>query len=146
MIRRPPRSTRTDTLFPYTTLFRSPFTDAAALKPQRITLGDGSTIDLKLPAGVESGTQMRLGGKGQAGPGGNGDAIVMIEVQPHRFFTRDGDDVRLDLPVRLAEAVLGTTERAPTVVGAVNLTIAKGSRPGKVLRLDRTRTRLNSSS
>ncbi|HVJ00227.1 MAG TPA: DnaJ C-terminal domain-containing protein [Sphingomonas sp.] len=112
-----------------------PFVDAAALKPQRITLGDGSTIDLKLPAGVESGTQMRLAGKGQPGPGGNGDAIVTIEVQPHRFFTRDGDDVRLDLPVRLAEAVLGGKVRAPTVDGAVNLTIAKGSSSGKVLRL-----------
>ncbi len=112
-----------------------PFVDAAALKPQRITLGDGSTIDLKLPAGVESGTQMRLGGKGQPGPGGNGDAIVTIEVQPHRFFTREGDDVRLDLPVSLAEAVLGGKVRAPTVDGAVNLTIARGSSSGKVLRL-----------
>src|SRR3546814_5150306 len=78
---------------------------------------------------------MRLGGKGQAGPGGNGDAIVTIEVQPHRFFTRDGDDVRPDLPVSLAEAVLGTKLRAPTVDGSVNLTIAKGSSSGKVLRL-----------
>ncbi|TPG17536.1 J domain-containing protein [Sphingomonas koreensis] len=111
-----------------------PFVDAAALKPQRIVLADGA-IDLKLPAGVESGTQMRLAGKGQAGPGGNGDAIVTIEVQPHRFFTRDGDDVRLDLPITLAEAVLGGAVRAPTVDGAVNLTIAKGSSSGKVLRL-----------
>src|SRR3546814_16842121 len=61
--------------------------------------------------------------------------LVTIEVQPHRFFTRDGDDVRLDLPVSLAEAVLGTKVRAPTVDGAVNLTIAKGSSSGKVLRL-----------
>ena len=112
-----------------------PFVDAAALKPQRITLADGATIDLKLPAGVESGTQMRLGGKGQAGPGGNGDAIVTIEVQPHRFFTRDGDDVRLDLPITLKEAVEGGSARTPTVDGAVNLTIAKGSTSGKVLRL-----------
>ena len=112
-----------------------PFVDAAALKPQRITLADGATIDLKLPAGVESGTQMRLAGKGQAGPGGNGDAIVTIEIQPHRFFTRDGDDVRLDLPITLGEAVLGGKVRAPTVDGAVNLTIAKGSTSGKVLRL-----------
>src|SRR3546814_11652457 len=110
MIRRPPRSTRTDTLFPYTTLFRSPFTDAAALKPQRITLGDGSTIDLKLPAGVDSGTQLRLGGKGQAGPGGNGDAIVPIEVPPHRFFTRASIDERLVLDrqhVVLGKSVYG---------------------------------------
>ena len=112
-----------------------PFVDAATLKPQRITLADAATIDLKLPAGVESGTQMRLAGKGQAGPGGNGDAIVTIEVQPHRFFIRDGDDVRLDLPISLAEAVLGGSVRAPTVDGAVNLTIAKGSSSGKVLRL-----------
>ena len=112
-----------------------PFVDAASLKPQRITLADGATIDLKLPAGVETGTQMRLGGKGQPGPGGNGDAIVTIEVQPHRFFTRDGDDVRLDLPISLAEAVLGGSARTPTVDGAVNLTIAKGSSSGKVLRL-----------
>lgn len=112
-----------------------PFVDAATLSPQRITLADGATIDLKLPAGVESGTQMRLAGKGQPGPGGNGDAIVTIEVQPHRFFTRDGDDVRLDLPITLKEAVLGGKVRAPTVDGAVNLTIAKGSSSGKVLRL-----------
>ncbi|MCM8730526.1 DnaJ C-terminal domain-containing protein [Hephaestia sp. GCM10023244] len=112
-----------------------PFTDAAALKPQRITLGDGATIDLKLPAGVENGTQMRLAGKGQAGPGGHGDAIVTIEIQPHRFFTREGDDVRLDLPVTLAEALLGAKVRTPTVDGAVNLTVAKGSNSGKVLRL-----------
>lgn len=112
-----------------------PFADAACLNPQRITLGDGKTIDLKLPAGVESGTQMRLSGKGDPGPGGPGDAIVTIDVQPHRFFTREGDDVRLDLPVSLSEAVLGASVRVPTVSGAVMLTIPAGSSSGKVLRL-----------
>ena len=111
------------------------FTDAAAAKPQRITLQDGKTIDLKLPPGVESGTQMRLSGKGQAGPGGNGDAIVMIEVGGHRFFTRDGDHVRLDLPVTLKEAVLGGPVKVPTVEGAVMLAIPKGATSGMVLRL-----------
>ncbi|MFV0623432.1 DnaJ C-terminal domain-containing protein [Sphingomonas sp. ac-8] len=111
------------------------FTDAAALSPQRIMLRDGKTIDLKLPAGVESGTQMRLAGKGDPGAGGAGDAIVSIEVQPHRFFTRDGDDVRLELPVSLAEAVLGGEVRVPTVEGAVMLKVPKGSTSGKVLRL-----------
>ena len=114
---------------------RVPFEDAAALKPQRITLQDGKTIDLKLPAGLETGTQMRLGGKGQPGPGGAGDAIVTIEVEPHRFFTRDGDAVRLDLPVTLDEAVLGGPVKVPTVEGAVMLNIPKGSSSGKVLRL-----------
>ncbi len=112
-----------------------PFVDAATLAPQRITLADGKTIDLKLPAGLESGAQMRLAGKGEPGPGGPGDAIVTIQIQPHRFFTRDGDDVRLDLPISLSEAVLGGSIRVPTVEGPVMLTIPKGSTSGKVLRL-----------
>ncbi|PAX07084.1 DnaJ C-terminal domain-containing protein [Sphingomonas lenta] len=112
-----------------------PFTEAATLEPQRVTLADGKSIELKLPAGVETGTQMRLAGRGEEGPGGPGDAIVTIEVQPHRFFTRDGDDVRLDLPITLAEAVLGDQVRAPTVERPVILTIPKGTTSGKVLRL-----------
>jgi DnaJ-class molecular chaperone len=111
------------------------FTDAATLSPQRITLADGKTIDLKLQPGLESGAQMRLAGKGQPGPGGAGDGMVTINIQPHRFFTRDGDDVRLDLPISLSEAVLGASVRVPTVEGAVMLTIPPGSTSGKVLRL-----------
>ena len=112
-----------------------PFVDAATLAPQRVTLGDGKAIDLKLPAGVETGTQMKLAGKGEPGPGGAGDAIVAIEVQGHRFFTRDGDDVRLDLPITLTEAVKGGAVRGPTVDKAVMLTIPKGTSSGKTLRL-----------
>jgi DnaJ-class molecular chaperone len=112
-----------------------PFVDAATRKDQRITLADGKTIDLKLPAGVEDGTQMRLGGKGEAGPGGAGDALVTIVVEAHAFFRRDGDDVRLDLPVTLDEAVAGAKVKVPTVDGAVMLTVAPGSSSGKVLRL-----------
>lgn len=114
---------------------RVPFEDAAALKPQRIQLRDGGTIDLKLPKGVETGTQMRLSGKGDAGPGGNGDAIVTIDIEPHRFYTRDGDHIRLDLPVTLKEAVEGASVRVPTPEGAVNLKIPAGSSSGKTLRL-----------
>jgi len=114
---------------------RVPFEDAAALKPQRIQLRDGATIDLKLPKGVETGTQMRLGGKGDAGPGGNGDAIVTIEIEPHRFYTRDGDHIRLDLPVTLKEAVEGAAVRVPTPEGAVSLKVPAGSSSGKTLRL-----------
>ena len=112
-----------------------PFADAAALKPQRITLAGGGTIDLKLPAGVEDGTQMRLKGKGQPGPGGNGDALVTVQIEPHPFFKRDGDDVRLELPVTLDEAVRGAKVKVPTVDGPVMLTVAPGSGSGKVLRL-----------
>ena len=112
-----------------------PFADAATLKAQRIALADGSTIDLKLPAGLEDGTQMRLKGKGQPGPGGNGDALVTVEIEPHPFFTRYGDDVRLELPVTLDEAVRGAKVKVPTVDGPVMLTVAPGSGSGKVLRL-----------
>jgi DnaJ-class molecular chaperone len=111
------------------------FEDAATLAPQRITLQDGKTIDLKLSAGVESGTQMRLSGKGQPGPGGVGDAIITIEVAKHRFYTRDGDNIRLDLPITLAEAVRGGPVKVPTVDGAVMLNIPKGATSGKTLRL-----------
>ncbi|GGB58945.1 molecular chaperone DnaJ [Blastomonas aquatica] len=111
------------------------FTDAAALKPQRITLADGKTIDLKLPHGVETGTNMRLTGKGQPGPGGAGDGIVTIEVRPHRFFRRDGDNVRLDLPISLKEAVAGGEVRVPTVDGAVMMKIKPGSQSGQQMRL-----------
>lgn len=111
------------------------FEDAAALRAQRITLGDGKTIDVKLPNGVETGTQMRLGGKGEQGAGGAGDAIVTIEIGSHSFYRREGDNIRLDLPVALSEAVLGGPVKVPTVDGAVMLNVPPGSSSGKVLRL-----------
>ena len=112
-----------------------PFVDAATLAPQRIKLGDGKTIDLKLPKGVEEGTRIRLAGKGEPGPAGNGDAIVTISIQPHAFFKRDGNDIRLDLPVTLKEAVLGAKVKVPTPEGPVMMTIPKGSSSGRVFRL-----------
>ncbi len=114
---------------------RVPFEDAATMAPQRITLKDGGTIELKLPPGVEDGKQMRLSGKGEPGPGGAGDAIVELAIQPHRFFRREGDDVLLDLPVTLAEAVLGGKVKVPTVDGPVMLAVPEGSNSGRVLRL-----------
>jgi DnaJ-class molecular chaperone len=114
---------------------RVPFVDAATLKPQRITLADGKTVDLKLPEGLESGTQMRIKGKGQAGPGGMGDGIITIEIEPHRFFRREGDDVRVDLPITLDEAVKGARVRVPTVDGPVMMTVKPGTSGGTVLRL-----------
>jgi len=112
-----------------------PFEDAVGLKSQRITLADGKTIDLKLPQGVEDGTKIRLGGKGAEGPDGRGDAIVTVEIAPHRFYTRDGNNIRLTLPVTVREAVLGAKVKVPTPDGAVMLSIPKGTTSGKVLRL-----------
>jgi DnaJ-class molecular chaperone len=112
-----------------------PFEDAVALKPQRITLGDGKSLEIKLPKGLEDGTKIRLAGKGDEGGAGRGDAIVSLEIAPHRFYTRDGNDIRLALPVTLAEAVLGAKVRVPTPEGPVMLTVPKGTSSGKVLRL-----------
>jgi DnaJ-class molecular chaperone len=111
------------------------FEDAATLKEQRVTLPTGKTISIKLPAGVEDGTKIRLAGQGQEGAGGNGDAIVTIAVAPHRFFDRDGENIRLDLPIGLDEAVLGAKVKVPTVEGPVMLSVPAGSTSGKVLRL-----------
>jgi DnaJ-class molecular chaperone len=111
------------------------FADAATLADQRVTLSGGKTVNIKLPKGVEEGTKIRLAGQGQPGEGGNGDAIITISIQPHRFFRRDGDDIRLDLPVTLDEAVLGAKVKAPTVDGPVMLSVPKGTTSGKTLRL-----------
>ena len=112
-----------------------PFDDAAMLKPQRITLKNGKTLDLKLPAGFSADKPLRMAGQGDAGPGGAGDALITLEIAPHRFYRREGDDVRLDVPVSLNEAVNGGKIRVPTVDGPVTLTIAPGSTSGRVLRL-----------
>lgn len=112
-----------------------PFVDAATVAPQRVTLADGATIELKLPKGVEDGAKIRLAGKGEKGAAGAGDAIVTIAIEPHRFFTRDGQHVRLELPVSLKEAVLGAKVKVPTPDGPVMLSVPKGASSGKVLRI-----------
>jgi DnaJ-class molecular chaperone len=111
------------------------FEDAAALREQRVTLQGGKTVEIKLPKGVEEGTKIRLAGQGQPGAGGNGDAIVTISINPHRFYTRDGDNIRLDLPVSLDEALFGAKVKVPTVDGPVMVGVPKGSTSGKTLRL-----------
>jgi len=114
---------------------RVSFEDAARLDTQRVSLSTGKTLDVKLPAGFESGAQVRLQGQGESGPGGAGDALVTLEIDDHAFFTREGDDVRLILPVRLDEAVLGAKVRTPTVDGPVVVSVPPDSSSGRVLRL-----------
>lgn len=118
---------------PYT--LKVPFDEAARRESQRVTLADGKTIDIKLPPGLIDGQQMRLGGKGEAGPGGFGDAILTIEILPSPFFTREDDHIRLDVPISLDEAITGAKVRIPTVEGPVMMTVAPGSTSGKTLRL-----------
>jgi DnaJ-class molecular chaperone len=81
------------------------FTDAAKLEPQRITLGDGKTVEFKLPAGAVGGQQIRIPGKGQPGPGGDGDAMVTLKIGKHPFYERDGDNIRRELRCALKVGV-----------------------------------------
>jgi DnaJ-class molecular chaperone len=111
------------------------FTDAAKLEPQRITLRDGKTVEFKLPAGAISGQQIRIPGKGQPGPGGNGDAMVTLKIGKHPFYERDGDHIRLDLPVSLKEAIGGGKIKVPTLDGAVMLSVPQGAQSGTTLRI-----------
>lgn len=104
---------------------------------KRLTLPDGGTIDVKIPAGLVDGQTLRLKGKGApgAGKGGPGDALIEVEVRPDRRFTRDGDDITLELPISLTEAVLGGQVRVPTPTGDVTMSVPKGSNTGTKLRL-----------
>lgn len=112
-----------------------PFEDAVRLTHQRLTLRNGKTVDVKLPNGLEEGTKIRLAGQGEEGMGGAGDAIITVTIRPDRRFRREGDDVLIDLPVTLKEAVLGTKIKVPVAGGAVMLSIPAGSTSGRTLRL-----------
>ena len=111
------------------------FTDAATLAPQRIMLGDGKTVEFKLPAGLVAGQQIRIPGRGQPGPGGNGDAMVTLKLGKHPDLARDGDHIRIDLPISIKEAVDVGKVKVPTVDGAVMLTVPPRTNSGAVLRI-----------
>ncbi|WP_270938772.1 DnaJ C-terminal domain-containing protein [Falsiroseomonas oryzae] len=113
------------------------FLDAVNGATKRVTLPDGATVDVTVPPGTRDGQVLRLRGKGAPGHGGGppGDLLVEVEVGEHRHFTRKGDDIHLDLPVSLAEAVLGARIEVPTPAGAVAVKVPKGSNSGTVLRL-----------
>jgi len=104
---------------------------------RRIVLANGEQIDVKIPAGLKDGQQIRAKGRGGAGRQGgpNGDVLIQVSVAPHPYLTRDGNDLRMDLPVTLKEAVLGAKVPVPTLSGTLNLTIPPSSNSGAVLRL-----------
>jgi DnaJ-class molecular chaperone len=113
------------------------FLEAAAGAKKRVTLPEGGTLDLTVPEGVSNGQTLRLKGKGAAGNRGSepGDALVEIRVRPHAQFNRSGDDIGLELPITIDEAVLGAKIEVPTVSGRVQLTIPKGTSSGRAFRL-----------
>jgi len=113
------------------------FLDAVRGGTRRVVLPDGSALDVRIPAGIESGQVIRLRGKGAPGLEGGppGDALVEVEVRPHPVFTREGSDIRITLPIAIDEAVLGGKVEVPTVDGPVRMTIPRGASSGRVLRL-----------
>jgi DnaJ-class molecular chaperone len=113
------------------------FLDAAVGASKRVRMGDGKTIDVKIPPGTEDRQTLRLKGQGMPGIGGGpaGDAYVEIHIEPHPFFTRKDNDVHVEVPVSLQEAVLGATIRVPTIDGPVSMKIPAGSNTGKTMRL-----------
>jgi DnaJ-class molecular chaperone len=113
------------------------FLDAVNGTTKRVTLPNGGTLDVTVPPGTRDGQVLRLRGKGSAGLGGGpaGDLLVEVQVGGHRHFTRREDDILLDLPVTLPEAVLGGRIQVPTPAGAVMVNVPKGANTGTVLRL-----------
>jgi DnaJ-class molecular chaperone len=116
---------------------RVDFLEAAAGAKKRIQLPDGRGLDVTIPPGTEDRQTLRLKGMGQPGFGGgpSGDAYVEIHLQPHAFFTRKDNDIHVEVPVTLKEAVLGAKIDVPTIDGPVAMTVPKGSNTGTTLRL-----------
>jgi DnaJ-class molecular chaperone len=113
------------------------FLDALNGGKQQLTLPDGSVLDVNIPPGTRDGQVLRLRGKGRGGIGGGppGDALIEIEVRPHPVFTLKGDDVSVELPISLREAVLGGKVNVPTPSGVVSMNVPRWANTGTRLRL-----------
>jgi DnaJ-class molecular chaperone len=110
--------------------------EAAKGAKTRVHLPTGKDVEVKIPSGLVNGQQIRLKGQGWPSPDGSaGDALITVNVAPHPLFTRDGADLRLDLPITLYEAVLGGKVRVPTLDGAVELAIPAETNSGRTFRL-----------
>jgi DnaJ-class molecular chaperone len=109
--------------------------EAAHGVKKRVQLPTGKEVEVKLPAGLAEGQQVRLKGQGVAGVGGRaGDLLITVSIAPHPLFKRDGADLRLELPIALYEAVLGAKVRVPTLDGVVELAIPAGTNSGRTFR------------
>jgi DnaJ-class molecular chaperone len=111
--------------------------EAVAGGTRRVVMANGEQIDVKIPVGVRDGQTIRVKGRGGAGRGGgpNGDVLLQVSVAPHPFLTRDGNDLRMDLPVTLKEAVAGGKVPVPALSGSLAVTVPAGSNTGTTLRL-----------
>jgi DnaJ-class molecular chaperone len=113
------------------------FLDAASGATRTITLPDGKTLEVTVPEGAEDRQMLRLKDQGMPGYGGGppGDAYVELHIQPHPFFHRKDDNVHVEIPVTLREAVLGGRIQVPTITQPVTVTVPRGSNSGTTLRL-----------
>jgi DnaJ-class molecular chaperone len=113
------------------------FIEAATGAKKRVTMADGKVLDVSIPPGTEDRQTLRLKGQGQPGFGGGpaGDAYIEVHLQPHAYFTRKDNDVHLELPVSLSEAVLGGKITVPTIDGDVAMNVPKNANAGTTLRL-----------
>lgn len=102
---------------------------------KRISFQDGRTLDVTIPAGATDGQTLRLRGHGEPGRGGKGDALIELVIRPHPVFRREGEQLVMDLPVSVPDAVLGGRVQAPTPDGPVTLTVPRGANSGQALRL-----------
>lgn len=103
---------------------------------KRVRLPTGRELNVKIPPGVAAGQQIRLKGQGETAQGHPpGDLLITISIAPHPFFKVDGNDLRIDLPITLYEAVLGGKVRVPTLGSAVELSIPKNTSSGRTFRL-----------
>lgn len=113
-----------------------PFTEASLGTKRRVTLESGKTIDVTIPPGTDEADKLRLRGQGQAGASGEaGDAIIEIHVEPHPYFVRKDNDMHLEVPISLPEAVSGGSVTVPTLDGHVSLKVPAGASSGTTLRL-----------
>jgi len=109
--------------------------DAARGVTQRVRLPSGKDVEVKIPAGIADGQQIRLRGQGMPGPGGAGDVLITLSIAPHPIFTLEGANLRLDLPITLDEATLGAKVRVPTLDKPVEIAIPAWTSSGRTFRL-----------
>ncbi|MDD3288345.1 MAG: J domain-containing protein [Alphaproteobacteria bacterium] len=111
------------------------FTEACLGGKRRVSLANDKTIEIQIPPGTDNGHKLRLRGQGMPGRLESGDAIIDIHVEPHALFTRQLDDLHIELPISLSEALLGAQIKVPTLEGHVSVKVPKGANAGTILRL-----------
>lgn len=111
------------------------FLESALGGKKRVTMPDGKSLEITIPVGIEDGQKFRLKGQGEKSANGSGDAYVEVHVRPHGFFTRQGNDIHVEIPIGIHESVLGGKIGVPTIHGNVEMSLPKGADTGMTLRL-----------